>query len=351
MPQNLLQHNFYPGPARLPDEVRAQLYETWQNDGFSMMEISHHSDEFQALHARVMARVRRLFSVPENYHVLALQGGGRTQFSMLAQNFLQTQAAYAKLGYWSDYALQAAKHYGSVRVYASWDGQRVCQQAVTGPFDYCVYTLNETIEGRYFADIPSLPSCPLIADMTSSLGIVPVDWQKHAMVFAASQKNLGIAGVTWVILDDSLLAKANMVEDMYAYSAHIEKSSLLYTPCTWAWYVSDCVLSWIESKGGVHSFLARNQRWASLIYQTLTRSGFYQVPVPHAYRSIINMVFSTGSAMQDSRLLAFAKTRGIMGLRGHSVQKGLRISCYIGQTEEAVDALLTCLKDFEKKYG
>ena len=83
--------NFSAGPAALPVEAieraRNELLD-FQGTGVSVMEISHRSPEYDAVHNEAIGLVRELLNVPDNFKILLLQGGGNLQFSMLPMNLL-----------------------------------------------------------------------------------------------------------------------------------------------------------------------------------------------------------------------------------------------------------------------
>ena len=55
-------------------------------------------------------------------------------------------------------------------------------------------------------------------------------------------------------------------------------------------------------------------------------------------------------ALQDE-FLALTKERDIVGVKGHRSVGGFRASTYNACTQEDVDALIACMKEFEKKHA
>src|ERR1700689_1247802 len=99
--------NFSGGPGALPASVLRQTRDALialPETGLSVLGMSHRSDWFRAVLDEAELNLRQLLKVPDNYHVLFLQGGGSLQFAMLPMNFLRgsnRHAEYIVSGYWS----------------------------------------------------------------------------------------------------------------------------------------------------------------------------------------------------------------------------------------------------------
>ena len=88
-------HNFAAGPAVLPVSVLEQIQRdliSLPGVGMSILEISHRSKTFESILEKAEADIRALANIPSNYHVLFLQGGASTQFSMVPMNVLAAGA-------------------------------------------------------------------------------------------------------------------------------------------------------------------------------------------------------------------------------------------------------------------
>src|SRR5215210_4090697 len=113
--------NFSAGPAVLPvpvlEEAQRELV-TLPGVGMSIMEISHRSKTFDEIIGRAESDLRELLGLPDNYHVLFLQGGASLQFSMIPMNFLPAEASadYIITGSWGKKALKEAKRQGTANV-------------------------------------------------------------------------------------------------------------------------------------------------------------------------------------------------------------------------------------------
>lgn len=355
-------YNFGAGPAMLPLEVIQQIQNDlpdWQGLGCSEMEISHHSQEFYALAAKVEQDLRELLAVPDNFRILFLSGGGRSQFAMVPLNLLSDRntANYLETGVWSKLALIEASRYCSVNLVASSAEQNyltippASSWVVDEKSAYFYYVDNETVNGTEFPSPPKVNrDLPLVSDMSSNLLSREIDFTPFGLVFACAQKNIGIAGLTVVIVREDLLGREMPITPtMFNYKIHADAKSLYNTPPTFPWYVTGLVLEWVKRQGGVKAMEGLNRRKSAKLYKYIDGSGFYSCPVDPAYRSRMNVVFRLADEQLNTEFLAAAKAAGIIGLKGHSLVGGMRASLYNAVPEAAVDALITLMQDFAKK--
>src|SRR5947209_15947337 len=276
-------YNFNAGPAMLPPPVleRAQAeLRDYQGRGLSIMEMSHRSKEYEAVNQQAEAAFKRLLGAGDGYRVLFLQGGASTQFAMVPMNFLPPggTADFLMTGAWAEKAQEEAAAFGQARVAASTKegGYRRVPRAdeislSPGPA-YVHLTSNETIHGIQWPSFPDVGDRPLVADMSSDILSRPLDGRKFAMLYAGAQKNLGPSGVTAVLLRESWLAKANKnVPTMLRYATHVKNSSLYNTPPSFAVYVLNLELQWVEKLGGLTAMAERNSGKARLLYGAIDR--------------------------------------------------------------------------------
>src|SRR3954470_5066354 len=271
-------YNFNAGPSALPlsvlEKAKQELID-FRGTGMSVMELSHRSAAYEEVHNTAIALLKELLSIPENYEVLFLQGGGSLQFSMVPMNFLKPgeKAGYIMTGSWSEKAFSEAKLFGdSYHVASTKDGQyrQIPQfdELQYNPTDaYIHLTSNNTIYGTQWKDFPNTGNVPLIADMSSDILSKPIDVSKFALIYAGAQKNLGPSGVTVVIIRKDLLERANTnIPTMLKYSTHAKNNSLYNTPPTFGIYMLGEVLKWVEAQGGLEKVAQNNEEKAALIY-------------------------------------------------------------------------------------
>jgi phosphoserine aminotransferase len=355
-------HNFSAGPGVLPESVVQQTQEAlWELEGCGqgLMETSHRGKAFDDVIVRARTRLARLLGVGDDYEVLFLHGGARTQFFQIPMNFLRGgRATYLDTGTWAYQAAEEARRYGTVDV--PWSSRasrydRVPRQgdwAQAADTRYLHYTSNNTVAGTEYDYVPDPQGAWLVCDASSDILSRPMDGSKFDLIYAGAQKNLGPAGVTLVVLRKALLEHAD--EDLPAmcrYGLHVNKRSLYNTPTTFAIYVVERVTAWIEEQGGVAGIDARNERQASALYGTIDGSGFWRGLAETGSRSRMNVTFTTGDADLDTRFVAEAADAGLVGLKGHRSVGGLRASIYNAQTDAAVDALVAFMGDFERRNG
>nr|WP_298409995.1 3-phosphoserine/phosphohydroxythreonine transaminase [uncultured Halomonas sp.] len=361
------KHNFCAGPAALPTPVLERAREElldYQGRGLSVMEMSHRSPEFVAIAETAEADFRALLQVPDNYKVLFLQGGASTQFAMLPYNLPGNGGTpnYLYTGIWGKKAIAEAKHLGGAHVAASSEANGLT--AVPRPQDielssdaaYLHYTDNETIGGLAFDYIPECPSSrnvPLCCDMSSSILSAPLDVSRFGVIYAGAQKNIGPAGLTLVVVRDDLLDRAKPdTPTMFNYRVMAENGSMYNTPPTYAWYLAGLVFDWLKNDiGGLDAMAAINERKASRLYGAIDASGFYSNPIAPINRSRMNVPFVLADESLNERFLEDAKAAGLLNLKGHRSVGGMRASLYNAVSEEAVEALVGFMSDFEQRHG
>jgi phosphoserine aminotransferase len=356
-------HNFGPGPAALPLAAlqhAQQEFLDFQGSGMSILEHSHRGKAYEAVHEEAISLLSDLLNLPSNYRVLLLQGGARQQFAMVPMNLLPTgkRADYLVTGVWGEGAVEEAQVLGEVRVAATSleDGtyRRVPLAEELPSFSdaaYVHYTTNETVHGVQFSYVPDTGSVPLIADVSSDFLSRPMDVSRYGLLYAGAQKNAGPSGVTVVIVRDDLLEQGRKdIPKIFRYSVHAANNSLYNTAPTFSIYMVRNVLLWLKERGGLAVLGEENQRKAQLIYDILDRvPHVYRAPIEKDSRSIMNVVFHLPSEALEKQFLEGAKSRQLVGLKGHRVVGGIRASLYNAVPAESVAALAEYMEEFAQK--
>lgn len=350
-------HNFYAGPATMPLPVLERAREEFLDfagTGLSVMEISHRSKEYEAVHAEVEALLRELMAIPSNYHVLFLQGGASLQFAMAPMNLLGpgARADYVITDIWSTKAYDEARRFGEVRVAADAEDtgfDRIPWQLELDPeARYVHITSNNTLYGTQYQEAPDTDGIPLVADMSSDIASRPIDLSPYGLIYAGAQKNLGPSGVTVVIIRDDFLAGSREdLPTMLSYRTHAKNRSLYNTPPTFAIYMLRNVLDWIRQEGGLEVLAKRNREKASLLYDVIDRHP--DVYRGHAHldsRSEMTVTFRLRQESLEQSFLAQAEAKGLVGLEGHRLVGGFRASLYNAMTLEGVEALVEHMDRF-----
>jgi len=355
--------NFSAGPAVLPVPVLEQARDELlglPGVGMSVMEISHRSKTFDEIIAGAESNLRELMGIPENYHVLFLQGGASLQFSMIPMNLLgEGQSAdYVITGSWGKKALKEAKKQGAAAVAADMADSRYSRVPDDGELKlnpdaaYVHMTSNETIEGVEFKAEPETNGVPLINDASSNICSRPIDVSKHALIYAGAQKNLGPSGVTVVIIREDLLERIPAgLHTMLDYRTHAENGSLYNTPNTWGIYILNLVCEWAVEQGGLASIHQRNEEKARKIYDQIDASDFYRGHAARDARSLMNVTFRLPSEELEKKFATEATAAGLDGLKGHRSVGGIRASIYNAFPVEGVDALTQFMREFERTNG
>jgi len=349
-------HNFNAGPSILPRiaiENTAKAILELNGIGMSILEISHRSKDFQAIIDEAVALFKEQLGIPEGYHVLFLGGGASMQFCMIPFNLLEKKAAYLETGVWAKKAIKEAKLFGEVQIVASSADKNFSYVPkgweIPKDVDYMHITTNNTIYGseiRYDMDSP----VPLIADMSSDIFSRPVDVSKYAMIYGGAQKNLGPAGATFVIVREDILGKVTRaIPSMLDYRTHIKEGSMFNTPPCLPIYTIMETLRWIKSLGGVKEIEKMNIAKAKLLYDAIDNSKIFVGTVEKDSRSLMNICFVMKEGYQnlEEEFMNFAKSKGMIGIKGHRSVGGFRASTYNALPIESVQALVDCMKEFE----
>ncbi len=351
--------NFSAGPAALPQRVRERVAEAlaMPGDGApSIVEVSHRGAQFAQVVERLESGLRRLMGLPDTHVILLLQGGAHLQFAMLPINLARARpAAYLISGYWGMRAkAEAARVTDAVEVgsNAATGFRELPELGHLSPAcAYLHYTGNETIHGVQF-DAPPVVGLPLAADLSSEFLSRPYAYSELGLAYAGAQKNLGVAGLTVVLIRRDLLARIPDGLPAYLdYRTWVESGSLSNTPCSFAWFVAAEVVDWIEAGGGLAPLGQRNLDKCRALYAAIDRSGFYRNDVSQAARSRMNVPFFTPTAELDRQFVEAAQAEGLVGLKGHRALGGLRASLYNAVPMEAVHCLVEFMQAFERRFG
>ena len=355
-------HNFSAGPAALPlnvlEEAKAELT-NFQETGMSIMEMSHRSIPVVELFEDTTERIKGLLAIPSNYHVLWLQGGASTQFSMVPLNVLPEggSADYIETGSWSTKAIAECNKVGKAHVIGSSKDvtftfiPKDCEQNTRS--SYLHITSNNTIFGTQYKVFPKVenPDGFLVADMSSDILSKPINISEFGLVYAGAQKNMGPAGVTLVIVRDDLVGKNyRELPTMLNYEIHVKKDSMFNTPPVFSVFIVNETLKWLKDLCGLEAMAVINERKAGKLYSEIERNPLFRSPVAVEDRSLMNIpfVFSDNS-MDDNNFLRFCDDRGLKTLKGHRSVGGFRASIYNAMPEAGVDALISAMQEYGKK--
>lgn len=352
-------HNFNAGPCILPEQAVANAIEAlkdFKNTGMSVIEVSHRSKEWEAVMEECRSLWKELLHIPDNYEVLFLGGGASLEFLYVAMNFLEKKAGYLETGVWAKKALKEAKGLGEAYAVAS-SADKTFSYIPKGyeipeDLDYFHITTNNTIYGT---EIPYDMDCPvpLIADMSSDIMSRPVDVSKYALIYGGAQKNVGPAGVSFVIVRKDALGKVSRyIPTMLDYRTHIDGGSMFNTPPVFPIFVMNETLKWLKDIGGVEAINAINRRKAAMLYDEIDINPLFVGTAAKEDRSIMNVCFvmAPGYENLQDEFMAYAKARGMVGIKGHRSVGGFRASIYNACPEESVKALVQCMKDFAAEH-
>jgi phosphoserine aminotransferase len=361
MPEKI--YNFSAGPAVLPrpvlEQAQRELVEL-PGVGMSILEISHRSKTFDEIIKRAAHGIRELMKLPDNYHVLFLQGGASLQFSMVPMNLLpkDKSADYILTGSWGKKAIKEARRVGSVNIAATTEDGNFARLPDQDELKldthaaYVHFTPNETIQGVEWKREPETGDVPLIADASSDILSREIPVEKYALIYAGAQKNIGPSGVTLVIIRDNLLKRVpDGLHTMLDYRVQVENNSLYNTPNTFGIYVINLVCQWLKEKGGLAAMQKENEAKAKILYDAIDATEFYRGHADPEARSLMNVTFRLPSEELEKKFAQEATAIGLDGLKGHRSVGGIRASIYNAFPKDGVEALVSFMKEFERKNG
>ena len=351
-------YNFGAGPATLPKTVIKKIANRLGDftDGMSIMEISHRSSSFRNFASQSEYNLRSLLEIDDSYAVLFLQGGATQQFSMVPMNLAnQGTADYLITGAWSKKAADYAKYHCNLNIIA--DSSDTKFTDVPDPINwtlsnnskYFYYCANETIHGTEIHETPEV-NVPIVADMSSTLCTRPIDVGKYGLIFAGAQKNLGIAGLTIVIVKKDLMTnRGKHLPPIMRYESHYQDNSMLNTSPVFSWYVAGLIFEWILEQGGLNKMSKLNNEKASLLYDYIDNSILYQNHVNPKFRSWVNIPFTITQDGMEEKFIETSSNAGFKNLKGHRTVGGMRASVYNAMPIKAITELIAFMETFENQ--
>lgn len=351
-------YNFSAGPSMLPLPVLEKAQKElvcYGSSGMSVMEMSHRSKVYEEIITGAESLIRELMNVPDNYKVLFLQGGASTQFAMIPMNlFKNKKADFVKTGQWAKKAISEAAKFGEANIVASSEDKMfnyipvLDKSKFSKDADYFHITLNNTIYGTKFNELPDTGEIPLVSDLSSCIMSEVIDVSKFALIYAGAQKNIGPAGLTVVIIREDLIG--NPIEGtptMLDYKIHVDNDSMYNTPPTYSIYIAKLVFEWLKEMGGVQAIQKVNEEKAAILYDFLDNSSMFKGTVIPKDRSLMNIPFIADSDEINNKFIKEASSNGFINLKGYRTVGGMRASIYNAMPIEGVNALVDFMKKFE----
>ena len=349
-------HVFNAGPCILPQQAidaSIEALRDFKGTGLSVLSVSHRSKEWGEVMDEVRANWKELLNIPDTHEVVFLGGGASLQFLYVAMNFLEHKAAYLDTGVWAHKALQQAQGLGEAYAIACSADKNYSYipkgYVIPSDLDYFHITTNNTIYGTEIKEDIISP-VPLIADMSSDIMSRPVDVSKYAMIYGGAQKNVGPAGVIFAIIRKDALGKVSRkIPTMLDYRTHIDKESMFNTPPVFSIFVMNETLKWLKGIGGVEAIQKIDKEKADTLYAEIDRNALFTGTAAVEDRSMMNVCFvmAPGYEHLQDEFFAFAKGKGMVGIKGHRSVGGFRASIYNACTLEDVNALVACMQEFE----
>lgn len=353
------KHNFSAGPSILSEYTiknTAAAVENFAGTGLSILEVSHRGKEFVAVNDEARALIKELLDVPAGYEVVFMGGGASMQFCMVPFNLMKKKASYLDTGTWASGAIKEAKLFGEVDVVASSKEANYTyipkDYKVAEDSDYFHFTSNNTIYGTEMRNDPDL-NVRLVADMSSDIFSRPIDISKYDIIYAGAQKNLAPAGVTLAIVRVDALGHVDRpIPTMLKYKTHVDKDSMYNTPPVLPIYSALQTLQWYKAQGGIAAMEKKDKENAAILYDEIDSNKLFRGTVAVEDRSIMNVCFVMKDEYKEleDEFQKFATAAGMSGIKGHRSVGGFRASLYNAMPKSSVEALIACMKDFERMH-
>lgn len=344
-------------PLEVLETVRDNLL-NYAGHGVGVMEMSHRSAEFEAIIGQTEADLRELLDISQDYAVLFTTGGATMQFSMVPLNLLAEgeTADYIDTGIWSQKAIEEVGKLRGVHVAASSADRNYSyipkKTSLSPNGRYLHFTSNNTVYGSQFTQEPETDGRTLVCDASSDLLHKKIDVSKYGLIYAGAQKNLGIAGVTIVIVRKDLLElQKSKLPLMLDYRTYSENRSLYNTPPTFPIYVVGEVFKWIRRSGGLDTIYANNRKKAAALYRAIDESECYQGVIDTEDRSLMNVTFRLTNRELEPAFIKEADTRGFKQLQGHRSVGGIRASIYNAFPYEGISEFVRFMQEFAARMN
>ncbi|WP_239986790.1 3-phosphoserine/phosphohydroxythreonine transaminase [Fastidiosibacter lacustris] len=339
--------NFCAGPAQLKSHIYQsliQMIHDYKGTKLSLLSLSHRDELFAEVNHNIKQYLTQLLNLSNDYEILLMSGGASGQFAAIPMNLNKSgKALYINSGYWSQAAIKEAKKFIAVDLLSMTESSDL----IASQYDYVHYTENETIDGIQWHYIPNTSS-PLVCDMSSSFLSKPTDISRYDLVYAGAQKNIGLPGITVVIIKKSLIDEDKQsIPAILNYATMQQTNSLYNTPDVIAWVSVELVLQDLLAQGGLAIVAENNNHKARLLYKAIDDSKIFNNFIAAEIRSKMNVVFHLPSLDQTTAFLNFAREKGVYGIAGHRSTGGVRVSLYNSITLDEVKAFITVMQEFE----
>ena len=353
------KHIFNAGPCLLPQvaiDNAIEALKDFKGTGVSLISISHRTKGWDEVMDECRALWKELLNIPDTHEVVFLGGGASLEFLYVAMNYLENKAGYLDTGVWAKKALKEAQGIGNAIAVASSADKNYSyipkDYVIPEDLDYFHITTNNTIYGTEIKHDIDCP-VPLIADMSSDILTRRVDVSKYTLIYGGAQKNAGPAGVAFAIIKKDALGKVSRyIPSMLDYRNHVDKLSMFNTPPVFSIFVMNETLKWLKSVGGIDVIHEQDEKKAATLYAEIDRNPLFVGTAAVEDRSIMNICFvmAPGYEHLQDEFLKFSQTRDIVGIKGHRSVGGFRASIYNACTQEDVEALVACMKEFEEMH-
>jgi phosphoserine aminotransferase len=189
----------------------------------------------------------------------------------------------------------------------------------------------------------------------------PLDVTRFGLIYGGAQKNVSMAGLTFVIVREDLIGLAHpLCPSAFDYRIVADNDSMFNTPPTFAIYLAGLVFKWLLARPAavgqptrtpMQVMESQNAEKAALLYEALDASSFYETRVVPEDRSRMNVTFRLADDALTMPFVQAASSAGLKGLKGHRAIGGIRASIYNAMPRAGVEALIAFMREFERRHG
>jgi phosphoserine aminotransferase len=378
--------NFSAGPTSLVPEVEEGMERARKGlftAGISLEAESHRHPKFVEIIQETTNTIRRLLEIPDEYEIVFVNGSMSSQYKYWLLNLINPYISdyrptigYVDSGYWgykaTTYGREIATKTGLFKFIEVASSRNVSYRNMPDllnvnpqnmPLDFIHVVSNETVNGtqlRFYNFTENWEDVNVVADMSSDIMSRCIPIEKFGLIYAGTQKNLGVPGtLVLVIVRKDLLPKEPhpLLGSSQSYDSQMKNHwALSNTPPMLALYSVYLVSKWVEEQGGISEMMVRAHKRAELLYNAIdTNESFCRI-VPIRSQSNMNIIFKLANQEKHDEFIDMCKSAGLHNLNGHrsAVEywgPHIRASNYNCMTLEGMYRLVQVMNDFRKKHS
>ena len=298
--------SFYPGPSRIDKGIPAYLREAAQS---GILSVNHRSQTFEKLYQQTLQNFRKALQLPADYTLLFTSSATEC-WEIVAQSLIGSEkslhlynGAFGEK--WQQYTHKITKQ----TVSQSFGLNELPPTQNFSGYSVICFTHNETSNGTYWPNpqIKKLrkenPDALLVADATSSMAGIKIDFTLADVWFASVQKCFGLpAGLAVMVVSKKAIERAKTIQ----HHAHYNNLNFMvemaarfqttYTPNVLGIYLLNQVLKNREKITIIHKeTMERYESWMACFnqlqpFELLIENKLVQSPTVFCLKGETNII-------------------------------------------------------------